>query len=117
MAAVVEQGGDDAIIWPREIAPYDVHVLVLSGGDEEIAARGEDTAASLEQAGLDVLLDDRPLRPGEKFADADLIGCPLRVIVGKKTLEDGAVDVRFRTTGEEERVAGLELANRVVGGP
>ena len=58
----------------------------------------------------DVLLDDREQRPGEKFADADLIGVPMRVIVGKKTLEDGAVDVRERASGDEERVARLELA-------
>jgi prolyl-tRNA synthetase len=73
-------------------------------------------AGSLSAEGLDVLLDDRALRPGEKFADADLIGIPLRVVVGKKSLEDGAVDLRRRTTGEEERVARLDLAKRVVGG-
>jgi prolyl-tRNA synthetase len=53
----------------------------------------------------EVLLDDRDLRPGEKFADADLIGCPVRITVGRKTLEDGAVDVRPRATGDEMRVA------------
>jgi prolyl-tRNA synthetase len=56
-----------------------------------------------------VLLDDRDLRAGEKFADADLIGCPVRVTVGKKTLEDGAVDVRDRVTGEERRVPAEEV--------
>ncbi len=116
MAAVVEQGGDDEILWPREIAPYDVHLVVLSAGDEEIASRGDEAAAALDAAGLDVLLDDRTLRPGEKFADADLIGCQIRVIVGKKTLEDGAADVRFRATGEEDRIGSLELAKRVVAG-
>ena len=58
----------------------------------------------LEAAGASVLLDDRELRAGEKFADADLIGCPYRVTVGKKTLEDGAVDVLVRQTGEESRM-------------
>ncbi len=58
----------------------------------------------LEAAGASVLLDDRELRAGEKFADADLIGCPYRITVGKKTLEDGAVDVLVRQTGEEQRV-------------
>ena len=62
-------------------------------------------AAALDAAGVDVLLDDRDLRAGEKFADADLIGLPMRVTVGKKTLEDGTVDVRDRATGEERRVA------------
>ncbi len=59
----------------------------------------------LSEAGADVLLDDRALRPGEKFADADLIGLPKRVTVGKKTLDDGMVDLRDRATGEEERVS------------
>jgi prolyl-tRNA synthetase len=115
MAASVEQGTEEnAIVWPSELAPYDVHVVALTGGGEEIAARAEEAAQALHAEGLDVLLDDRDLRPGEKFADADLIGSPVRVTVGKKTLDDGAVDVRRRTTGEEERVARLELANRVV---
>ena len=61
-----------------------------------------------------MLLDDRDQRPGEKFADADLFGAPVRVIVGKKTLEDGAVDVRDRATGEEARIARLDAAKWVV---
>jgi prolyl-tRNA synthetase len=115
LAAAVEQHGDedDGMLWPREIAPYDVHVVVLGWDNPELVAVGEQVAASLSTEGLDVLLDDRELRPGEKFADADLIGCPLRITVGKKTLEDGAVDLRDRTTGDESRVAGLEIAKRV----
>jgi prolyl-tRNA synthetase len=102
MAAVVEQKHDDnGIIWPETIAPYDVHVVVLAGLDEQ----GLEAARAYEERGLTVLLDDRDQRPGEKFADADLIGIPLRVTVGKKTLEDGAVDERVRATGEERRVA------------
>jgi prolyl-tRNA synthetase len=101
IAAIVEQRHDDAgIAWPSEVAPYDVHVVALAGLEEQ-AAR---VAEILDEAGLSVLLDDRDLRPGEKFADADLIGCPTRVTVGRKTLEDGAVDVRDRTTGDEQRV-------------
>ncbi|HVM68348.1 MAG TPA: His/Gly/Thr/Pro-type tRNA ligase C-terminal domain-containing protein, partial [Gaiellaceae bacterium] len=116
MAAAVEQSHDEhGIIWPPEIAPYDVHVVALAAGDEEILARAEELAAQLSEAGLEVLLDDRELRHGEKFADADLIGCPVRITVGKKTLQDDAVDVRSRATGEEERVARLEAANRVAG--
>ena len=65
----------------------------------------------LDEAGDDVLLDDRDQRAGEKFADADLIGLPTRVTVGKKTLEDGAVDIRSRATGEERRVAVEELGS------
>ena len=104
------------IVWPVEIAPYDVHVVVLALGQPELgAAAARRCAGALGRGGCDVLLDDRELRPGEKFADADLIGCPLRVTVGKKTLEDGAVDVKDRASGEESRIGSLEIAKRVVG--
>ncbi len=116
IAAVVEQHHDEqGIVWPAAIAPYDVHVVVLAAGNAEIQERAEELAQALSAEGLDVLLDDRDLRPGEKFADADLIGCPVRVTVGKKTLEDDGIDVRSRATGEEERVARLDAAKRVVG--
>jgi prolyl-tRNA synthetase len=106
MAAIVEQHHEgSAIVWPREVAPYDVQVVVLPGAE----SIGEQAAEALAAAGLQVLLDDRDLRAGEKFADADLIGCPLRVTAGKKSLEDGKVDVRDRTTGEERRLDVAEL--------
>jgi prolyl-tRNA synthetase len=106
MAAIVEQHHEDgAIVWPREVSPYDVHLVVLPGAEEI----GEQAAEVLSAAGLEVLLDDRDLRAGEKFADADLIGCPLRITAGKKSLEDGKVDVRNRTTGEEQRLAVADL--------
>ena len=106
LAAVVEQRYDEekGMTWPASIAPYDVHVVVLPGLEEQ-AAR---TAEALDVGGRAVLLDDRDLRAGEKFADADLIGAPLRIVVGKKTLEDGAVDVR--ANGGENRVPIDELA-------
>jgi prolyl-tRNA synthetase len=108
MAAVVEQHHDEqGIKWPRSIAPYDAHVVALPGVEEQAA----EAARVLDAAGADVLLDDREQRAGEKFADADLIGCPLRVTVGKKTTEDGAVDVRERESGEERRVPIPELGS------
>jgi prolyl-tRNA synthetase len=106
MAAVVEQHYDeDGIKWPRSVAPYDAHLVALPGLEEE----SERVAGILEEAGEDVLLDDRDRRAGEKFADADLIGLPWRVTVGKKTLDDGAVDVRSRETGEESRIPIADL--------
>ena len=108
MAAIVEQHHDEnGIQWPRSVAPYDVHVVALPGLEE----RAAEVAAKLDAAGDAVLLDDRDQRAGEKFADADLIGLPVRVTVGKKTLEDGAVDVRSRETGEEQRVAIEDLGS------
>jgi prolyl-tRNA synthetase len=102
MAAVIEQHHDEhGIQWPKSLAPYDVHVVTLPGLEEQ----GERVASVLDAAGDEVLLDDREQRAGEKFADADLIGCRVRVTVGKKTLEDDAVDIRDRITGEERRVA------------
>jgi prolyl-tRNA synthetase len=101
MAAAVEQNYDEnGIAWPAAIAPYAVHVVALAGLEE----RGEEVASALDAAGIEVLLDDRSQRAGEKFADADLIGCPVRITVGKKTLEDGRVDILLRATRAEERV-------------
>jgi prolyl-tRNA synthetase len=106
MATAVEQCHDEhGIVWPAALAPYDAHVLALPGAGE-IA---EQAAEALSAAGLDVLLDDRDQRAGEKFADADLIGCPLRVTAGRKSLEDGKVDVRNRATGDEKRLDVAEL--------
>ena len=105
LAAVVEQLHDEkGIIWPRSVAPYDVHVLSLAGASTEVEALAESVAEELSAAGHAVLLDDRDARPGEKFADADLLGCPSRVTVGRKSLEDGAVDVRRRTDQSDARV-------------
>jgi prolyl-tRNA synthetase len=110
MAAAVEQSHDESgIVWPASIAPYDIHVLALHGGAEEVLTAAESIAESLSAAGYDVLLDNRDERPGEKFADADLIGAPLRVIVGKKSLEDDSVDVRQRDGSAEGRVAASDV--------
>jgi prolyl-tRNA synthetase len=108
MAAIVEQHHDEhGISWPASVAPYDVHVVALPGAEEQ----AQRAAEALENSGANVLLDDRDARAGEKFADADLIGLPLRVTVGKKTLEDDAVDVRQRESGNERRVPIKELGS------
>jgi prolyl-tRNA synthetase len=110
MAAIVEQHHDEkGIEWPAAVAPYDVHIVALPGLEE----RAEAAAAPLAAAGLDVLIDDRDARAGEKFADADLIGCPIRVTVGRKLAEDGTVDLRERTKGEDNAVSVSELVTKV----
>src|SRR5207244_7730196 len=108
MAAIIEQHHDDSgIIWPASIAPYDAHVVALPGAE----AIAEQAAEALSAAGLEVLLDDRDARAGEKFADADLIGSPIRVTAGKKSLDDGKVDYRIPATGEERRLYVADLGN------
>jgi prolyl-tRNA synthetase len=111
LAAAVEQNHDEEGIagWPVSIAPYEAHVVVLPGLEDD----GDRVAGSLEDAGVSFLLDDRDQRAGEKFADADLIGCPVRITVGKKTLEDGAVDLLVRRGRTEERVEVGKIAARV----
>jgi prolyl-tRNA synthetase len=114
MAASVEQRHDEhGIVWPRSIAPYDVHVLALHGAAVEVLEPAVEVAERLSLGGLDVLLDDRIQRPGEKFADADLLGVPLRVTVGKKTLGDGAADLRVRASGADERISCETLLQRI----
>ena len=114
MAAVVEQHHDErGIVWPSSIAPYDAHVLALHGGSADVLGKAEAVAEALGEAGYDVLIDDRDERPGEKFADADLLGAPIRVIVGRKTLDDSAVDVRTRDAGQDNRVDVKDLVKWV----
>jgi prolyl-tRNA synthetase len=109
MAAIIEQHhGEQGIVWPPEVAPYDVHVVALPGAE----AIAEQAAEALDVGGSEVLLDDRDLRAGEKFADADLIGCPLRVTAGKRSLEDGKVDFSDRARGEDRRLDVAELGKR-----
>ncbi len=114
MAAAVEQRHDEhGIAWPRALAPYEVEIVAIGAAGPEVTAIAERLGEDLEAAGISVLLDDRDLRPGEKFADADLLGCPLRVTVGKKTLEDGRADVLVRRGRGEQRVPVDALAAHV----
>jgi prolyl-tRNA synthetase len=114
MAAAVEQRHDEqGIAWPRSLAPYEVEVVAIGAAGAEVVEIAERAAGDLDAEGLQVLLDDRDMRPGEKFADADLLGCPVRITVGKKTLEDGKVDLLVRAGRTDERVAVDELVTRV----
>ena len=106
VAAIAEATLDDmGLCWPREVAPADVHIVVASKGADAIAEEAERLAAELEAAGIRVLLDDRTsVSPGVKFKDAELIGVPTIVVVGKG-LADGVIEVRDRTNGERSDVA------------
>ncbi|HEY8637874.1 MAG TPA: proline--tRNA ligase [Solirubrobacteraceae bacterium] len=112
-AAAVEQfADDDGISWPKAIGPWDVHVVAI-GGDDELAA-ATSLADAVEAEGLQVLLDDRPLRPGEKFADADLLGVPLRLTVGKRSLEAGEAEARGRRGAKELSGVPLDAPSEAV---
>jgi prolyl-tRNA synthetase len=104
VGAIAEQSHDaSGLIWPRAVAPADVHI-VIAGKSDEIAAGGERLAAELDAAGLRVLLDDRKASPGVKFADAELIGVPTIVVVGRG-LANGVVEVKDRRSGERQEIA------------
>ncbi|WP_026454821.1 proline--tRNA ligase [Saccharomonospora iraqiensis] len=104
VAAVAEQHHDDlGLVWPRSVAPADVHVVV-AGKDEELFAGGERLAEQLSAHGVRVLLDDRRATPGVKFADAELVGVPTIVVVGRG-LAKGVVEVKDRATGDRDEVA------------
>jgi prolyl-tRNA synthetase len=96
VAAAVEQShDDDGIIWPMPIAPFEVLITIL-GKEESVASAANDVYEKLRAAGIDVLLDDRDERPGVKFKDADLIGIPLRIAVGAKSLANGQIEWSWR---------------------
>lgn len=101
MAACIEQNNDkDGMIWPVAIAPYEVLVVPVNTKDEASTAKAEEIYETLKKAGVEAVIDDRNERPGVKFKDADLIGYPLRVVVGPKTLAEGNIEVKARRTGE-----------------
>ncbi|MBN9440398.1 His/Gly/Thr/Pro-type tRNA ligase C-terminal domain-containing protein, partial [Bosea sp. (in: a-proteobacteria)] len=106
----IEAGHDEAgIVWPDEIAPFDIAVLNLKTGDAATDAACEQLYKGLAAKGYDMLYDDRDERPGGKFATADLIGMPWQVIVGPKSLAEGKVELKRRAGGERELVS-LEAA-------
>jgi prolyl-tRNA synthetase len=110
MAAAVEQGADEqGISWPRAIAPFDVEVVALGKPGEEALTIAERVYEDLRAKGLDALLDDRAQSAGEKFADAELLGCPLRLTVGRRGIEAGEVEAQVRR-GREVRTLPLEGA-------
>jgi prolyl-tRNA synthetase len=113
-AAAVEQTADEhGIAWPRAIAPFDLELVALGRAGSEELALAERLYAELTGLGLDVVYDDRDLGPGQKFADAELLGCPLRVTVGRRTLTGGELELQVRR-GRESRSVPLEGASQAV---
>jgi len=112
MGVIVEKMADDkGIVWPESVAPYKVHLVALNTDDDEINDWAEGIYVALKKRGVDVLFDDRDVRPGEKFADSDLLGLPYRVVVSKKGKEAGVFEVVTRKTGEVRSLTEEELYN------
>ncbi|MGD6779227.1 proline--tRNA ligase [Sutcliffiella horikoshii] len=113
LAAIVEQYHDEnGIVWPKAVTPFDVHVIPVNIKNEAQASLAEEIYSELKNSGLAVLMDDRQERPGVKFADADLIGLPVRVTVGKKA-EERIVEVKWRETGDMEELSVEELIQKL----
>jgi len=105
LGTVVEVLGDDnGLVWPKEIAPFRVHLVEIPSTNVEVRKEAEKLYKELIKGGIEVLWDDRDLRAGEKFADSDLIGIPLRVVVSEKTLAEGKFEVKERGSGEVSMV-------------
>ena len=114
LAAAVEQNHDDnGIIWPLPLAPYEVVLVVLNADKTEVVEAADHLYTTLHDAGIDVLFDDRPERPGVKFNDMDLIGFPVRVVLGKRGLEAGEVELSLRKDGEKRATPISEMVPAV----
>ena len=114
LQAVIEQSHDaDGIVWPISVAPYAVSLLLLDPKDPAVCAVVDALEQALAARGLDVLVDDREERPGVKFKDADLIGCPIRVVVGAKGLAKGGVEIKLRTSKEVALVPAEQAADAI----
>ena len=115
VAGICETRHDEnGLIWPLAIAPYSVLLIPLNMDDDQVLSTAQNFYDELTAAGVDVLFDDRKQRPGFKFKDADLIGVPLRIVVGARGLKDGNVEVKWRTESDPTHVAVAELVPHVL---
>jgi len=113
VAASIEQRADErGISWPRSIAPWDVHLVGLGKPGDEVTDAADALYAELADAGIAPVYDDRDAGPGEKLTDAELLGCPLRLVVGRRGLAEGVVEAQVRASGEEESLPVAEAAAR-----
>jgi prolyl-tRNA synthetase len=115
LASAIELGNDEnGIIWPISIAPFEVIVTSVNQDDENVAKAAENIYQQLLENGIDVLLDDRVLRGGVKFKDADLIGIPVRITVGKRSVAEGNVEIKLRSESQSQKVPIEKAAEDVI---
>ncbi|HDM09953.1 MAG TPA: proline--tRNA ligase, partial [Desulfobacteraceae bacterium] len=113
-AALVEQNHDDlGIIWPAEIAPFHAYLVGLNLEDEEVRNKAEALYQELQRRGVDVLYDDREVRAGEKFDDADLLGIPVRLTISKRTIREGKIEFKLRKGDEKELTTYEDVLGRL----
>ena len=113
-ASAIEQNNDrDGIIWTQSIAPFDVEIIPLAVDDKEISDTAGKIYRDLQDENFEALIDDRDERPGVKFKDADLIGIPYQIIIGKKGLKDGLVEFKSRKTKETERISPSDIVKKL----
>jgi prolyl-tRNA synthetase len=113
MGVVVELLSDEkGIVWPETIAPYKAHIVNISTDSDDAIKMSEDLYSKLTKAGVDVIYDDRELRAGEKFNDADLIGVPWRIVVSDKLAKDGVVEIKKRDSEKKENIKVAEIIER-----
>jgi prolyl-tRNA synthetase len=116
LAALIENSHDkDGIIWPASLAPCEVSVIPVGAEDEKVVAESEKIYTELREAGIDVILDDREKTAGVKFKDSDLVGFPLQVVIGKKNLAQGKVEIKDRATGEKTFISKDDTLKKVNG--
>jgi len=115
VAAAIEQGADErGIVWPAALAPWQVQLVSLAKAGEEERGAADDLYEELRRAGADVLYDDRDAGPGEKLTDAELLGCPLRVVVGRRGLAKGVVEASERAGGAEHELPVADAGERAL---
>ena len=114
MAAVIEGNyDDDGIIWPFSVSPYSALLLPMNMEEKDIQQTTEELYHSLQKNGIDVIMDDRKVSPGVKFKDGDLLGIPLRIVVGK-SLKDGKIELKLRREKKTELVKVEDILKKVV---
>lgn len=110
MGVLVEKFGDDkGIVWPKEIAPFDIHLIAIGYKDSSVKEVTDSLVVKLEKKGLEVLVDDRDVSAGEKFSDSDLFGIPTRLVISPKTIEEGVFELKDRKTGEVKKLKEEDL--------